>query len=229
MSLSLMACQQGRFDSISMPLENTTKASSNNSSSGGSVDASAPQVVQPPSQGSSSGSSNVSSSGSGSSSSQVTPPSSGSSSSSVATTSTWSSRPTTTCKNMKSGNLDFRIMSQESQMGTFKSMVITSITNTQRGAIEGYVLYREANGIITYEDESVEAFINNESWDDFYKCNIGYSEISNLAAKKGFSSITAAIPNLVLEVWTEVPTAQRLPVGLALRTANSNEFAIQCY
>lgn len=209
-ALALAACSQAEFSTDASATAKKTNSATSNAGSGSS---------QSSGVSSGAGSSGSSGSGSGSVSSG-----SGSSSSGAASSSSSASMPTTTCANVSQGGLNFKIESP--QNNTFQSMRITSFPATLRGGLESYAIYKNGSGSLTYTLASAEPYLNDEYDDFFYKCVITFDELLAFGQRKGYSSVKAQIPNLVIQAWLDSP--ENL-VGLALKHPITKEFAVQCF
>lgn len=105
-------------------------------------------------------------------------------------------------------------------------MRITSFPATLRGGLESYAIYKNGSGALTYTLASAEPYLNDEYDDFFYKCVITFDELLAFGQRKGYSSVKAQIPNLVIQAWLDSP--ENL-VGLALKNPITKEFAVQCF
>lgn len=205
-ALSLIACSQAEFSSESMQkvsdsLQSSSQAGSNYNSGFSSSSATTP-------------------------SSSYTAPSS--SSAPASSTAASAVLPTTACKNVTQGGLDFRL--EDNAQATFQKMRIISLPSSPRGTLEAYSIYELSDGKLHYELESSEFFINDKTDNETYACVVGYSEIQAVAQKNGYSSMAATIPHLAIEAWLNVPKSnfKRL-VGMSLKNTRVNEFAVQCF
>lgn len=164
----------------------------------------------------------------GTSNSSSTSPSGGSSSNPSSSYTGETALPKTSCINSSNGSLGFKIESDISN--NFQFMKITSLPTSPKGDLIGYTVHDDGSGTLHYEDQSMEAFIDNESDDAFYKCVMSYNEIIAFAQRKGFTSLAAAIPRLTLELWLPDDAAKKGKiVGLAIENPQTKEFAVQCF
>lgn len=221
-ALALAACSQAEFTTEASATAKKSESSNSSSSVGAGSSQSSGVSSGAGSSGSSSSGSGAVSSGSGSSSSGSV--SSGSGSSGAASSAPAASMPKSACVNVSQGGLNFKIESP--QTNTFQSMRITSFPATLRGGLESYAIYKNGSGALTYTLASAEPYLNDEYDDFFYKCVITFDELLAFGQRKGYSSVKAQIPNLVIQAWLDSP--ENL-VGLALKNPITKEFAVQCF
>jgi len=139
-----------------------------------------------------------------------------------------SALPKTSCVSSSKGSLAFKLESDVTN--NFQIMRMTSLPASPKGDLIGYTVHDNGSGTLHYEDQSMEAFIDNESDDFFYKCVVAYSEIVAFAQRKGLASLPAAIPHLTLELWLPDDAAKKGKiVGVALENPQTKEFAVQCF
>jgi len=139
-----------------------------------------------------------------------------------------SALPKTSCVSSSKGSLAFKLESDITN--NFQIMRMTSMPTSPKGDLIGYTVHDNGSGTLHYEDQSMEAFIDDESDDFFYKCVVAYSEIVAFAQRKGIASLPAAIPRLTLELWLPDDAAKKGKiVGVALENPQTKEFAVQCF